>query len=124
MKKYTGILTNTFLDINNMKLSEKLLKDIFEQQQIVPVTINFGGTAIGRTEKIHVADGELICEFSLFKDIPLINKLYVVPGLDNVKYHYEGKVRVIDEGDLTEVFISTLPSNPHLRPIKLIEGEK
>ena len=121
MKKYVGILTNTFLDINNVQMTDEAIKDILRGPAEVPVTLNFGGTIIGRTTKLFIADDKaLACEFEIDETrVALLDRSYIVPGLENVEYHLEGRTRVIDSGDLTEASISLLPSNPHLTPIKL-----
>lgn len=123
MTRYMATLTNTFLDLNNVKMSDEAIQDILKRQPQVPVTINFGGLVVGRSIGFHMENDALICEVELDdKKLPLIERSYLVPGLENVEAHNEGRTRVVDRGDLTEVSVSLLPSNPHLRPIKLSGG--
>ena len=125
MKKYIGRLMNSFTDVNMYRISEELLKDVFERQPQVPVTINFNHNPIGSTKRFFVQDDAILCEFEIdeTKLPPHLTYAYIVPGLENVESHEENRVRVIDKGDLNEVSISTLPANQHLKPI-LLKGEK
>jgi hypothetical protein len=125
MKKFTGALVSTFLNINNVRMIDEVIKDVLERQPEVPVTINFARQSIGKSNRFFIKDDGLHCDFEIDEAYipPLIERAYVVPGMNNVVFHYEGNTRVITGGDLTELSISLLPADPNLRPIKL-KGDK
>jgi hypothetical protein len=126
MKKYIGIMANTFLDLNNVRITDKLIRDIVTKQPQVPVTINFGGVSVGHTTSLFLmGDSTLACEFEIDPglDVALIDRMYIVPGLEEVEYHMEGATRVIDSGVLNEASITVFSANTHIRPVRL-KGEK
>jgi hypothetical protein len=119
MKKFKGTLMNTFTDLNNIRLTDEVIEDILRNQPQVPVTFNFNGQAIGSAESYSLEDGSLVVQIRIDEGkVDLIDRLFVVPGMNNVEFHNEGDVRVIDRGDLNEVSITSLPANTRLQPIK------
>lgn len=119
MKTYVGALMNSFTDINRVRIDGELIDSIIRNQPKVPVTINFGGRIVGETRAFLKKDGSLYCEFDLETEIPNIERGYIVPGLDDVRFHYDFGTRVIDWAIMTEVSISMLPSNQSLERIRL-----
>jgi len=122
MKRFIGKFISSVSDINGNRISEELITKIFTEQQIVPVTIDFTGTRIGQTEKFIKVGSVVYCEFSLDETKhPFLDKAYVAPLLDNVEYHLEGRVKVIDHADLQEASVTLIPANPLSSTIKEIK---
>ena len=123
-RTYSGLLVTSFPTIQGVRFTEESIKTIFHSPQYnLPVTINFGGTTVGIVRGFdHTTEG-VNCTFTMYSRYDNnVEDAYIVPGLENVKHHMEGSVRVIDSGDLTEVSISLLPADKHLTPIRL-KGE-
>src|SRR5512133_284983 len=118
MKKYVGPMLSTTPNLNGDRLSDEVIKDILEKQPQVPVTVDFAGTSIGHTVKYTEEGSRVLCEINIDESqYPFLDLAYLVGMFTDVKFHMEGRVKVIDSANLQEAAITLLPSDPTLTRI-------
>lgn len=120
MKKYIGRAMTRNIDLNGVQMSEELINDILTRQPKVPVTVDFEGDSVGVTHAFTKDEVGLLCEFSIesSKIPPLMDQLYIVSVLNDPRWHREGRIKVVDEAELSSMLITILPADATLLPFK------
>jgi hypothetical protein len=121
MNYYIGRLLTLGLDSNNNKFDKSVIEKLLNDQPKVPVRINFTGDPIGHTTLFRQdsQDDSVTVEFKA--DVSHLDelKIFVVPGghcdIRDLETLPDG-VRLIKKMTLTEVSITSSPTDPSITP--------
>ena len=121
MTTYKGVLMTVGETKNKTRFSKEALVDIMDTKSKVPVRINFTGDPIGSVKSLDLVGDGIVCTFELNQPNMEQLNLFLVPGgvvALNDLHQDDNGITVIDRMTLTEVSISSLPSDTILTKIE------